>query len=158
MDEITFKPVSPFQDDVQTMMARLDAHNLALCPPDICHLSTASELDASDCLMLGAFSKKSLCGIGAIKFFDNYGEVTRMFVDERFRHQGIARKLLDLLVEAARKRKLQSVKLETSEKFVNAVALYRSYGFVECAPFGEYVNKPFNRYMQFTLLKSDLQD
>jgi putative acetyltransferase len=132
-------------------MERLNAHNLSHCPPEICHLATAEQLAESDCLMIGAFTDEHLCGMGALKFFENYGEITRMFVEQPFRRKGIARQILDLLIQEAVKRNLESLKLETSEQFANAVRLYKSSGFVPCAPFGEYVHAPHNAYLEKTL-------
>jgi len=79
---------------------------------------------------------------------ENYGEITRMFVEEQYRRNGIAGQILRLLIQEAIKRDLKSVKLETSVSFTNAVHLYESTGFIPCAPFGEYVHTPHNTYME----------
>ena len=148
MSDIVFRTISPIRDDVEGLMAKLNAHNLSYCPPEICHLATAGQLAEADCLMIGAFADEHLCGIGAIKFMGIYGEITRMFVEEQFRKIGIARQILDLLTQAANTRNLESIKLETSVRFTNAVRLYKSAGFVPCPPFGEYVHAPYNTYME----------
>lgn len=148
MKTISYQPISPFRDDVRVLMNQLNMHHLSHCLAEVCHLATAEEIAKYDHLMIGAFSDKQLCGIGAVKFMAGYGEITRMFVDEEFRGKGIAKPILDRLVEAAMARGLQSVKLETSLKFTRAVRLYTSYGFALCAPFGNYVNAPYNTYME----------
>lgn len=148
MNGIHFSTISPLRDDVRTLMEQLNAHNLSHCPPEICHLATPEQLAGSDCTMIGAFSRERLCGMGAIRFMDSYGEITRMFVEEDFRRKGIAKQILDLLVQCAINRNLQSVKLETSVKFTNAVSFYAASGFTACAPFGDYVHAPHNSYMK----------
>lgn len=148
MSDFVFQPISPLRDDVLVLVERLNAHNLSHCSPEICHLATANQLAESDCLMIGAFTGEHLCGMGAIKFMETYGEITRMFVEEPFRRNGIANQILDLLIKAAIERNLESIKLETSVRFENAVRLYKSTGFIPCAPFGEYVHAPFNTYLE----------
>jgi len=148
MKTITYLPISPFRDDVRDLMNQLNAHHLSHCSPEICHLTTAEEIANFDHLMVGAFSDEQLCGMGAIKFMADYGEITRMFVVDEFRGTGIAKQILDRLVEAAIERNLRSVKLETSLKFTRAVRLYQSYGFANCAPFSDYVHAPYNAYME----------
>lgn len=148
MKTIIYQPISPFRDDVRDLMNQLNRHHLSHCLLEVCHLTTAEEIANSDHLMIGAFSDEQLCGMGAVKFMADYGEITRMFVVDEFRGNGIAKRILDCLVESAVERKLQSVKLETSLKFTRAVRLYQSYGFAPCAPFGDYVNAPHNTYME----------
>lgn len=148
MSEFVFQTISPLRDDVRVLMEKLNAHNLSHCPPEICHLATAEQLAGSDCLMIGAFNKEQLCGMGTIRFMDSYGEITRMYVDEQNRRKGIASQILHLLIQAAVKRNLKSIKLETSEKFTKAVRFYETAGFVRCAAFGEYVHAPHNAYME----------
>lgn len=149
--KFSYRPISPFRDDVLALMGKLNAHNLSHCPPEICHLATAEQIAESDYLMIGAFIGDDLCGMGAIKFMDGYGEITRMFVDEELRGNGIGTRILDHLVAGAIERKLKSLKLETSVMFTRAVRLYNSYGFGPCAPFGSYVAAPHNTYMEKSL-------
>lgn len=148
MSDFVFRSISPLRGDVLALMERLNAHNLSHCAPEICHLATAEQLAVSDCLMIGAFADEHLCGMGALKFMETYGEITRMFVDEPFRRKGIASRILDLLVQAAIERNLTSIRLETSERFINAVRLYETTGFIQCGPFGAYVHAPYNTYME----------
>lgn len=148
MSDFLFRSISPLRGDVLALMERLNAHNLSHCAPEICHLATAEQLADSDCLMIGAFTDEHLCGMGALKFMETYGEITRMFVEEPFRKRGIASQLLDLLIQAAIKRNLRSIRLETSDRFINAVRLYEAAGFIRCDPFGAYVHAPYNTYME----------
>ena len=129
-------------------MQSLNAHNLSHCPPEICHLVTAEQLADADCLMIGAFNEGQLCGMGAIKFMENYGEITRMFVEEQYRRNGIANRILHLLTQVAIQRNLKSIKLETSVNFTSAVRLYESTGFVPCTYSPNGVHAPHNTYME----------
>jgi putative acetyltransferase len=72
-----------------------------------------------------------------------------MRVDDRFRGTGVGRAILRHLVAEARSRGMSSLWLETGspEDFVPARRLYESEGFVECVPFGDYVDDPFSVFM-----------
>ena len=56
--------------------------------------------------------------------------------------------LMKALEEKALEKHRRKLRLETSENFKNAVRLYLKLGFKRCAPFGEYIYKPYNSYME----------
>lgn len=149
---IIYQPISPLREDVRYLITQLNQHHLSHCPPDVCHLAQAEQLVEMDCVMVGAFDESVLCGMGAVKFFDDYAKITRMFVLDEYRGNRIGNTILTKLIELVKERKLPVVKLETSEKFKAAVKLYRLNGFKVCVPFGEYVSSAQNLYMQKTIL------
>lgn len=65
------------------------------------------------------------------------------------RGQGIARAILNALMDEARRLGLNRLSLETgsAETFAPARALYTGHGFAECAPFGEYRPDPLSIFM-----------
>ncbi len=146
--KIEITEISPCSENVRELFRLLDTHNMSHCSPDVCHLTQPDELREARSILLGIFYDDELCGMGALKFFDDYAEVTRMFVKEAYRGNGLAGKLLDELAKVALGHDLNLLRLETSDKFKSAVRLYRRYGFQLCEPFGEYVHKPFNTYME----------
>ncbi len=148
MMKIEITEISPCYDNVRELFRLLDTHNMSHHPPEVCHLTQPEELQEVRSILLGIFCDGELCGMGALKFFDDYAEVTRMFVKEAYRGNGLAGKLLDELAKVALTNGLTVLRLETSEKFRSAVRLYQNYGFHFCEPFGEYVNKPLNTYME----------
>ncbi|MDQ8054047.1 MAG: GNAT family N-acetyltransferase [Pedobacter sp.] len=48
--------------------------------------------------ILGAYLKDELCGIGSVKFVNDYAEVNRVFVLEQFRGLSVADQLLEALM------------------------------------------------------------
>lgn len=78
----------------------------------------------------------ALHGIG-----DDHVEIKSMHTVAAVRGQGIARAMLDHLVDEAARLGYARVSLETgnSASFAPARALYRSAGFDECDAFGPYV-------------------
>ena len=81
------------------------------------------------------------------------GEIKSMRVDDRHRGAGIGRALLRHIVADARERGYESLWLETGTPpdFLPARALYAAEGFVECGPFGDYVDDPFSVFMTLDL-------
>jgi putative acetyltransferase len=148
INNLSYQPISPLREDVRYLIGLLNEHHLSHCPPEICHLAPAEQLAEQNCVMIGAFDQNKLCGMGTVKFFDDYAEITRMFVLDEYRGNRIAGTILNQLIELAKDRNLSDVKLETSDKFEAAVNLYYANGFEICGPFGEYLTKAQNMYMQ----------
>ena len=76
-----------------------------------------------------------------------------MYTDEAYRRKGAGRCMIEYIIEAARGPGLVQLSLETgsSSYFQPAVALYRSHGFAECQPFGDYVLDPNSIFMTLDL-------
>jgi ribosomal protein S18 acetylase RimI-like enzyme len=95
-----------------------------------------------------------LLAIGALRTLDDgHGELKSMHTAASARGAGVGRAMLDHLIAEARAAGMEQVSLETGtmDAFVAARALYRSAGFVECAPFGEYADNPFSVCMTIRL-------
>jgi DNA-binding MarR family transcriptional regulator/GNAT superfamily N-acetyltransferase len=77
-------------------------------------------------------------GCGALKAKERrIGDVKRMWVAAEARGLGIGRRLLAALEAEARKRGLETLRLETNRSLVEAQALYRRAGYREVAPFND---------------------
>jgi putative acetyltransferase len=63
--------------------------------------------------------------------------------------RGVARQLLQQLLDEATRRRYQRLSLETGPLpgFAAAHALYRGFGFEACGPFGSYRDDPFSVFM-----------
>lgn len=91
-----------------------------------------------------------LAGVGALKDLGpNHGEVKSMHTAAAMRGHGVGGSMLDHIVSSARKRRYARLSLETGSwpYFEPAWALYRSRGFVECPPFGDYRSDPNSVFM-----------
>lgn len=89
-----------------------------------------------------------LAAIGAIKHIDEtHGELKSMRAAPEWRGKGVGEAMLVHLLGVARSRGYTRVSLETgrTEAFTPAVALYRKYGFNECAGFGDYIVDEFSQ-------------
>jgi ribosomal protein S18 acetylase RimI-like enzyme len=76
-------------------------------------------------------------------------EIKRMWVAPAARGLGVARRLLAALEDQARQRGIATVLLETNKNLTEAIALYRSSGFVEVAPFNDehYAHHWFEKHL-----------
>jgi GNAT superfamily N-acetyltransferase len=75
-------------------------------------------------------------GVGALKPVDaDVAEVKRMFVRPRARGTGVGRAVLEHLLADARSEDFRTVQLETFTFMRPALALYRSFGFVDVEAF-----------------------
>lgn len=68
-------------------------------------------------------------------FDDDTLEVEKFYVDPVFRGKGIGRALMAALLDDAAKSGRSRILIHTTVYMQNAVSLYRSFGFAECAPF-----------------------
>ncbi|WP_019202613.1 GNAT family N-acetyltransferase [Tsukamurella sp. 1534] len=69
------------------------------------------------------------------------------------RGRGIGRRLVAFAVDDARSRGVRRISLETGsqEFFAPSRALYRSLGFAECPPFGDYAEDPNSTFFTLAL-------
>lgn len=75
-------------------------------------------------------------GTGGLRPLDReVAEIKRMYVDSGFRGHGIARAVLQRLIDDARMAGYRELQLETGAWMVEAHALYRSCGFVDSPAF-----------------------
>jgi DNA-binding MarR family transcriptional regulator/GNAT superfamily N-acetyltransferase len=85
---------------------------------------------------------------GAVKgIAPGIGSLKRMWVAESARGLGLGRRLLAALEEEARALGLGTLRLETNRTLTEAIALYRSAGYVEVPPFNAdpYANHWFEK-------------
>jgi putative acetyltransferase len=143
---------TPDQPEVRDMLARLDAYCAALYPAESNHLMDIASLMQGDVLFLVARDVDGAAvGCAALVNKQEYGEVKRMFVDERRRGLGTGRKLLEHLVMFARMSGLSVLRLETGIHQPEAIGLYERLGFERRAPFGDYREDPLSLFMELRL-------
>jgi putative acetyltransferase len=126
----------------------------AATAPGSHHALDVEGLKAPDISFWTAWDGEVLLGTGALKrLSSDHGEVKSMHTAEACRRNGVARAMLLYLIDAARSLGMSRLSLETGSwaYFEPARALYRSVGFVECAPFGEYARDPNSVFMSLDL-------
>ena len=78
------------------------------------------------------------------KLADGAAEIKRMFVSKEARGLGLGARILQELEAKARKLNIRRLVLETGERQVEAVGLYRKAGFARIERFGDYVDSPLS--------------
>jgi len=91
-----------------------------------------------------------LIGSGALKFLDKeHGEFKSIRVNDKFRGQGNGSKVINHLINQAKKLNVKRLSLETGagEFFLTARKLFNKCGFETCEPFSHYKNDINSVYM-----------
>ncbi len=101
-----------------------------------------------------AWDGETLLGVGALRQLSHsHGEIKSMHTAQTSRRVGVGTAMLRHIIETARMTEMTRLSLETGSwaYFDPARALYRSHGFVECPPFGDYVADPNSVFMTLEL-------
>jgi putative acetyltransferase len=139
----------PRQPEVLAMLADSDTYYASLYPADSNHLLDASTLAAPKVTFLVARVADRVAGFGSlVQHNTELGEIKRMYVDPTMRGRQLGRLLLNALEDCARAGKLSCLRLETGVKQSEAIALYRSAGYREIPPFGNYKPDPLSLFME----------
>jgi GNAT superfamily N-acetyltransferase len=86
-----------------------------------------------------AYDDGEALGCGAYRRHrDGCSEMKRLFVPARHQGRGIGRRLCAAIVAAARDDGYSLMRLDTANRLTEAIALYRSFGFSDCAPYNSY--------------------
>lgn len=145
----------PDAADVRSLLDEHLADMFATSPAESVHALDHSALaEPSVTFWTARDAAGVLLGCGALKELgDGTGELKSMRTTATARGRGIGRILVDTIVDEARSRGYEAVRLETGTEdyFAPARRLYARAGFVECGPFGSYVEDPLSVFLEFEL-------
>jgi putative acetyltransferase len=122
--------------------------------PGSAHALDVAGLASPDITFWTLWKDETLAGTGALKRLSaDYGEVKSMHTVESMRGRGVGSAMLSHIITAARASGISRLYLETGtwEYFAPARAFYRSHGFTECPPSGDYILDPNSVFMSFGL-------
>ena len=139
---------SPRAAGVPELISALDSYLSSLYPPSSNHFLDLDQLSGPDVRLFVARRKTAPLACGALRIAAGYGEVKRMYVVPAARGEGLARALLARIESEARGQGLALMRLETGIRQTEALALYKSAGYVDCGPFGEYSPDPLSRFLE----------
>ena len=125
-----------------------------ITPPEFVFAFDATKLREPGVVVWSAWRDDVLLGVAALKELSTTrGEVKSMRTPADLRGQGAGRALLNHILEIARQRGYRELFLETGNQpaFTPALTLYRSVGFRECGPFGDYTENGNSVYMTLAL-------
>jgi len=142
---------SPRAAGVAELISALDGYLSSLYPPTSNHFLDLDQLSQPDIRLFVARRDGAPLACGALRIASDYGEVKRMYVSPAARGEGLGRAILARIESEARREGLRVVRLETGNRQTEALALYRSAGYVDCGPLGEYQPDPLSRFMEKAL-------
>ena len=119
-------------------------------PPESVHALDVEGLRQPEVTFWAAWDNAELLGCGALKELSaRHGEIKSMRTATPHLRKGIARNMLQHIVEEARRRGYSRLSLETGsmEAFEPARRLYAAFGFTCCGPFADYVEDPYSVFM-----------
>ena len=139
--------VSPDNKEVKELINKLDKFQISLYGIEYCNLDSIEELKENKAYILGAYVDETLVGIGAVKLFETYGELKRMFLEEAYRGKGIAEKIIWKLENHIEKMGLKKIYLETGYLQKSALNFYKKLGYYEVEQFGSYKPNQVSIYL-----------
>lgn len=154
MGELVIGPEDPRAADIVELLQRHLAFANRHSPPEDVHALDVDGLVDPAITFCSARRDGVLLAVGALKRLDDrHAEVKSMHTAVEARRQGVARAILDHLLDLARRGGYGQVRLETGsmEAFAPARALYADVGFTVCPPFGGYWESPNSTCMTLAL-------
>ena len=113
----------------------------AVSPEGSAHVLDIPGLKVQSIKFWSLWQDSMLMGCGALKFLDkNHGEFKSIRVHDNFRGKGNGIKVINHLIDEAKKLKINRLSIETGagEFFIPARKLFDNCGFKPCPPFAHY--------------------
>ena len=152
-----------------------DAYMASLYPAESNHLVSSESLRTGDACFIGAFLHESdgpgdeityqkpvavsasalqcvACVAARFHRTEGYAEIKRLYVEERWRGAGLAKRLMARIESEIVEQGIQFARLEMGIHQPEADALYRSLGYREIPPFGDYLVDPLSQFLEKALL------
>jgi putative acetyltransferase len=150
------KPLDPGHPEAQDLIGQSEALMSRLYPSESNHFEPAAGLRPPHGAFWGCWVGERLVGCGGFKRHavgtgPAYGEIKRVFVLDSARGRGVARQLMAKLEAELAGCGVRLARLETGIHQPEALALYRSLGFVERGPFGDYAADPLSLFFEKAL-------
>ena len=158
-----------------------DEYMAALYPAESNHLVSSESLRTGDAIFLGAFTSSTMpsssetadqpektgvllsggdigecIGCVAARFYREagYAEIKRLYVQEAYRGRGLSRTLMNAIEAEILAEGIDCARLEMGIYQPEADALYRSIGYRDIPPFGEYLVDPLSQFFEKAPLRA----
>ena len=122
----------------------------SVSPEGSAHVLDIAGLNDPSIKFWSLWEKNDLMGSGALKFLDKkHGEFKSIRVNDKFRGKGNGSKVINHLINEAKKLDIKRLSLETGagDFFLAARKLFNKCGFKTCKPFSHYKNDINSVYM-----------
>ena len=121
----------------------------SVSPADSTHVLDIAGLKDQSIKFWSLWENNEIIGCGALKFLEkNHGEFKSIRVTDKFRKAGFGEKIIDHLIEEAKKLEISKLSIETGagDFFLPARKLFSKFGFKACPPFAHYKDDPNSCY------------
>jgi putative acetyltransferase len=147
--DLVIRQEDPARPEIVALLRNGEAHSTNLYPAESNHHLPLDALRSPAVRFLVARDADGRAlATGAVVLQDGWAEIKRMWVEEEGRGQGIARRILDALIETAREAGVAVLRLETGVASHAALAFYERTGFGRRAPFADYRPDPLSVFME----------
>ena len=166
---VTLSPITG--EEADHLLRLSDQYMASLYPTESNHLVSSESLREGDATFIGAFlpgdampSPSSIAvvddagteqatrciGCVAARFYrdEGYAEIKRLFIAEAHRGKGLARQLMEAIERDIVAQGIQCARLEMGIYQPEADALYRSLGYRDIPPFGDYFLDPLSQFLE----------
>tara|TARA_B110001450_G_C17464651_1_gene417640 strand:- start:112 stop:579 length:468 start_codon:yes stop_codon:yes gene_type:complete len=136
--------------EVHSLLVKHFIELRSVSPEDSCHVLDIDGLKNPSIKFWSLWDGNHLMGIGALKFLDKeHGEFKSIRVNDKFRGKGNGLKVINHLINEAKKINIKRLSLETGagDFFLAARKLFNKSGFETCKPFSHYRNNINSVYM-----------
>ena len=126
----------------------------SVSPKDSTHVLDIEGLKDPSIKFWSLWEENNLIGSGALKFLDKeHGEFKSIRVNDKFRKKGNGSKVINHLINEAKKLNIKKLCLETGSGkfFVPARKLFVKCGFKVCEPFSNYEDDVNSVYMSMLI-------
>ena len=126
----------------------------SVSPEGSTHVLDISGLKNPDIKFWSLWEDNMLVGSGALKFLDkSHGEFKSIRVNDKFRKKGNGTKVINHLIDEAKKLSIKKLSLETGAGifFNPARKLFNQCGFKICEPFSHYKEDINSVYMSLQI-------
>ena len=113
----------------------------AASPEGSAHVLDISGLQVPSIKFWSLWENDQLMGCGALKILEKtHGEFKSIRVHDKFRGKGMGIKVINLLINEAKKLAIKRISIETGagDFFIPARKLFNNCGFKSCQPFAHY--------------------
>jgi len=126
----------------------------SVSPEGSTHVLDIAGLKDPSIIFWSLWEQDQLIGCGALKFLNkNHGEFKSIRVADKFRKKGNGIKVINHLINKAKKLNIKKISLETGAGnfFIPARKLFSKCGFRICKPFAHYKEDPDACYMSLLI-------
>lgn len=123
-------------------------------PVESMHALDVSALKQNNVTLYSAWEQDVIIGCGALKELSpTHGEIKSMRTVDKYLRKGVAKAILQHIINEAKSRGYKVLSLETGsmDAFKPAHRLYEQFNFTYCEPFGDYSEDPNSSFMRLKL-------